>query len=50
MAAGGAAGAAVSRPNIVFILADDLRYDELGTVGNPVLRTPHLDALAKNGI
>jgi arylsulfatase A-like enzyme len=36
-------------PNIVFILADDQRYDELGGTGDPVVRTPHIDALARDG-
>lgn len=50
VAAGGAAQAAARRPNIVFILADDLRFDDLSAVGNTVLRTPNLDRLAKDGI
>jgi arylsulfatase A-like enzyme len=36
-------------PNIVFILADDMRPDALGILGHPVVKTPHLDALAKEG-
>jgi N-acetylglucosamine-6-sulfatase len=36
--------------NIVFILADDHRYDALGCMGHPFLETPHLDSLAKNGV
>ena len=38
------------RPNIVFILADDLGYRELGSFGQDKIRTPHLDALAKQGM
>lgn len=38
------------RPNIVFLLADDMRWDAMGCAGNPIIRTPHLDALAKNGM
>ncbi len=34
------------RPNIVFILADDLGYRELGCFGQKKIRTPHLDQLA----
>jgi arylsulfatase A len=46
-----AADAAVGRnPNIVFILADDLGYRELGCFGQQKIRTPHLDALAKEGM
>jgi arylsulfatase A-like enzyme len=32
-------------PNIVFVLTDDQGYGELGCHGNPVIRTPHMDAL-----
>jgi N-acetylglucosamine-6-sulfatase len=35
--------------NIVLILTDDHRYDALGFLGHPVLRTPHLDRLAADG-
>src|SRR6056297_4167707 len=38
------------RPNIVFILADDLGYRELGCFGQQKIQTPHLDALAKEGM
>ena len=34
-------------PNILFILTDDQRWDALGYAGNPVIKTPNLDALAK---
>jgi N-acetylglucosamine-6-sulfatase len=37
------------RPNIVFILMDDLRFDELGCMGHPFVNTPHIDRLAKEG-
>lgn len=37
-------------PNVIFILADDLGYAELGCYGNSFNETPHLDELAKNGI
>ncbi len=37
-------------PNILFLLADDLGYGELGCYGQEVIRTPVLDQLAKNGI
>ena len=37
------------RPNIVFILADDLRLDAMSCAGNPVLKTPSLDRLAAGG-
>jgi arylsulfatase A-like enzyme len=37
------------RPNIIFILTDDHRYDGLGYFGNPLARTPELDAIARSG-
>ncbi len=37
------------KPNILFILADDQRTDTLGVAGNPVIKTPHLDGLARRG-
>lgn len=36
-------------PNVVFIMADDQRVDTLGCTGNPVLKTPNIDALANAG-
>ena len=39
-----------TRPNIVFMIADDLAWDDLGCSGNPKVRTPHLDRLAKGGM
>jgi len=36
--------------NVVFILADDHRYDALGFMGHPFARTPQLDAMARNGV
>jgi len=39
-----------ARPNIVFLLADDLRWDALGCMGNRIIQTPNLDALAKRGV
>ncbi len=38
------------QPNIVFILADDLGYKDLGCYGNPFNETPVLDQLAKEGM
>ena len=44
-----AATAAPSRPNFVFILVDDLRFDELRCTGHPFAQTPHCDRLASEG-
>jgi arylsulfatase len=38
------------RPNIVYILADDLGYGDLGCYGQQKIETPNIDALAKNGM
>jgi arylsulfatase A len=38
------------RPNIIFILADDLGYGDLGCYGQQKIRTPHLDQLSKQGV
>ena len=38
------------RPNIVFILADDLGYGDLGVYGATMVNTPHMDRLAEEGI
>ena len=37
-------------PNIVFFLADDQRNDFLGCAGHPILQTPHIDRLAREGV
>jgi len=39
-----------SPPNIVFVLTDDQRYDALGCMGNPIIKTPHIDSLAAEGV
>lgn len=45
------AGAAeTARPNILFVLCDDLRWDCLGCAGHPYLKTPHIDRLAQEGV
>ena len=40
---------AEKRPNIIFFLTDDQRFDFLGCAGHPILLTPHIDRLAKEG-
>jgi arylsulfatase A-like enzyme len=41
---------AASKPNIIFILADDLGYAELGCYGQKKIRTPNLDRMAGEGM
>ena len=41
---------AAGHPNVVFILADDLGWKDLGCYGSAFYETPHLDALAKQGV
>jgi len=38
-----------SQPNILFILTDQQRSDTLHVAGNPIIKTPHLDRLAREG-
>src|SRR5688572_17970328 len=49
-AAGSQRSDAAVRPNIVFILADDLGYGDLSCYGRPDYQTPVLDALARQGL
>src|SRR4026208_1750891 len=42
-------GAKESRPNIIFILADDLGWGDLSCFGRPDYRTPNIDLLARQG-
>lgn len=37
------------RPNVVFVITDDQRWDSLGATGHPFARTPHIDRLAREG-
>jgi arylsulfatase A-like enzyme len=39
-----------NKPNIIFVLTDDQRYDALGAMGNKIIQTPNMDKLAKAGI
>ncbi len=47
--ADGGPAASGAPPNLLFLLTDDHRWDALGCMGNPVVRTPHIDALARGG-
>ncbi len=47
--AAGVALATPRRPNIVFVLVDDMRWDDLGVGGHPFIETPHMDRLAGEG-
>ncbi|WP_106401117.1 sulfatase-like hydrolase/transferase [Actinocorallia populi] len=38
------------RPNVLVILGDDLGWADLGAYGSPDIKTPHLDALARQGV
>jgi N-acetylglucosamine-6-sulfatase len=49
LAASALAAAQPARPNVVFVLVDDLRFDELGCTGHPFAQTPNCDRLAREG-
>ncbi len=44
------AAAAADRPNLIWIMADDLGYGELGCYGQKIIATPHLDRMAREGM
>jgi arylsulfatase A-like enzyme len=48
--AGSCHAAEGERPNIIFLLTDDQRWDTLGVMGNPIIHTPNVDRLAEEGV
>ena len=46
----GAAAAGRKKPNIIWIMADDLGYGDLGCYGQKRIQTPHLDRMAAEGV
>jgi arylsulfatase A-like enzyme len=41
---------AAERPNLIWVMADDLGYGDLGCYGQKVIQTPHLDQMARDGL
>ncbi|MFC3880305.1 sulfatase [Algoriphagus namhaensis] len=41
---------AQQKPNLIFILTDDQRWDALGFAGNEIIQTPEMDRLAREGV
>ena len=50
LSAGSLAAADTSRPNLIWIMADDLGYGDIGSYGQKVIKTPHLDRMAREGL
>jgi len=46
----GASAAAEQRPNLLLLVTDDQPFDALSCAGHSILRTPHMDALARSGV
>ncbi len=44
------AASGASKPNVIFILADDLGYGDVGAFGQKLSKTPHIDRLAAEGM
>lgn len=45
-----ATAASPTKPNVVFLLVDDLRWNALGCMGDKIVKTPNIDKLAKRGV
>lgn len=41
---------AIEKPNFIFIIADDVSWNDIGCYGNEVVKTPNIDQLAKEGL
>ncbi|MEM8734326.1 MAG: sulfatase [Planctomycetota bacterium] len=41
---------AAKRPNIIYLMTDDQRADALGGMGNPIIQTPNIDSMAREGV
>lgn len=51
LVSGGVAGkSGLARPNVLFLLTDDQRADTIAALGNPHIKTPNLDRLARSGL
>ena len=50
LAMAGSLRAAEKPMNILLLYADDWRYDSMGVAGNPIVKTPTIDTLAKDGM
>ena len=43
-------GLSQDKPNVILIMADDLGWGDTGYNGNPIIKTPHLDQMAQEGM
>lgn len=50
VAAGASAQEAVQKPNVIYIMCDDMGYGDLGCYGQPYISTPNIDSLARQGV